>query len=107
MYFPAKNSPLLSLQRSSSELSPGLCMHLQSLIRGQLFITPWTVVPQAPLSTGFSRKEYWSGLPVPPPEDLPDSGMAPTSPALACGFLPLSHPRSSWAKVLSDTPTET
>ena len=89
MYFPAKNSPLLSLQRSSSELSPGLRMHLQSLIRVQLFTTPWTVVPQAPLSMRFSRQEYWSGLPVPPPGDLPDS---PPSPALACGFLPLSQP---------------
>ena len=38
----------------------------------QLFVTLWTVACQAPLSMGFSRQEYWSGLPYPPPEDLPD-----------------------------------
>ena len=48
-----------------------------------------TVVKQAPLSTGFSRQEYWSGLPSPPPGDLPDPGIEPmplTSPAFAGGF---------------------
>ena len=40
----------------------------------QLFATPWTVARQAPLSMGFSRQEYWSGLPCPPPGDLPDPG---------------------------------
>ena len=43
---------------------------------------PWTVVGQAPPSTGFSRQEYWSGLPFPSPGDLPDSGIRPGSPAL-------------------------
>ena len=55
----------------------------------QLFVTPWTIAHQAPLSMGFSRQEYWSGLPCPPPGDLPDSGKEPTSlmsPALAGGF---------------------
>ena len=41
----------------------------------QLFATPWTVAHQAPLSLGFSRQEYWSGLPFPPPGDLPDPGI--------------------------------
>ena len=45
----------------------------------QLFATPWTVVHQAPPSTGFSRQEYWSGLPR-PPGDLPDPGIEPESP---------------------------
>ena len=45
-----------------------------------LFATPWTVAHQAPLSMGFSRQEYWSGLPCPPPGDLPDPGIKPTSP---------------------------
>ena len=40
---------------------------------------------------GFSRQEYWSGLPFPPPEDLPDPGIEPTSPALQADSLPLSH----------------
>ena len=46
----------------------------------QLFVTLWTVAFQAPLSMGFSRQECWSGLPCPPPGDLPDPGMEPTSP---------------------------
>ena len=45
----------------------------------QLFATPWTVVHQAPLSMGFSGQEYWSGLPCPPPGDLPNPGIEPTS----------------------------
>ena len=44
-----------------------------------LFATAWTIALQAPLSMGFSRQEYWSGLPCPPPEDLPDPGIEPTS----------------------------
>ena len=44
--------------------------------------TPWTVARQAPLSMGFSRQEYWSGLPFPSPGDLPDPGIKPASPAL-------------------------
>ena len=51
----------------------------------QLFVTLWTIAHQAPLSMGFSRQEYWSGLPWSPPGDLPDAGielMSPVSPAL-------------------------
>ena len=46
------------------------------------FATPWTVAHQAPLSKGFSRQEDWSGLAFPSPEDLPDPGIEPGSPAL-------------------------
>ena len=49
-----------------------VCAQLLSCVR--LFVTPWTVARQAPLSTGFSRQNYWSGLPCPPPGDLPDPG---------------------------------
>ena len=52
---------------------------------------PWTVAHQAPPSMGFSRQEYWSGLPCPPPGDLPDSGIKPTSPALQVNSLLPSH----------------
>ena len=52
---------------------------------------PWTVTRHAPLSLGFPRQEYQSGLPFPSPADLPDPRMEPTSPALAGGFSPLSH----------------
>ena len=51
----------------------------QSLSRVRLFVTPWTVARQAPLSMGFSRQEYWSGLPLPSPGDLPDPGLKPVS----------------------------
>ena len=44
----------------------------------QLFVTLWTIALQAPLSMGFSRQEYWSGLPCPLPRDLPDPGIEPT-----------------------------
>ena len=48
------------------------CMCAQSFSCVRLFATPWTVACQPPLSTGFSRQEYWSGLPFPPPGDLPE-----------------------------------
>ena len=54
---------------------------LSRFSRVQLFVTPWTVACQAPLSMGFPRQEYWSGLPCPPPGDLPDTGTEPASPA--------------------------
>ena len=48
----------------------------------RFFATPWTVACQAPLSMGFSRQKYWSGLSCPPPEDLPSPGVEPGSPGL-------------------------
>ena len=53
----------------------------------QLFATPWNVAQQAPLSMEFSRQEYWSGLPYPPPEDLPDLGIEPRSPTFQADSL--------------------
>ena len=66
---------------------------LSRFSRVRLYATPWTAAHQAPLSTGFSRQEYWSGLPCPPPADLPDPGIKPpslTSRALAGGFFTTS-----------------
>ena len=54
--------------------------------------TPWTVAYEAPLSTGFSRQEYWSGLPFPSPGDLPNPGIEPGSPALQTDALPSEPP---------------
>ena len=54
--------------------------------------TSQTVVHQAPLSMGFPRREYWSGLPCPPPGDLPDPGIEPASPALEGGFFTTEPP---------------
>ena len=67
-----------------------MCAELLGRVR--LYVTPWTVAHKAPLSMGFSRQEFWSGLPCPPPADLLDSGIEAlsVSPALQAGSLPLS-----------------
>ena len=64
---------------------------VKSLSCVRLFVTPWTVAHQALASVGFSRQEYWSGLPFPSPEDLPDPGIEPRSPTLQADAL-LSEP---------------
>ena len=58
----------------------------KSLCRVGLFATLWTVAYQAPSSKGFSRQEYWNGLPFASPGDLPDPRIEPASPALTGGF---------------------
>ena len=71
-----------------------VCVHMLSCFhRVWLFAILWTVALQASLSVGFSRQEYWSGLPCPPPGDLPEAGIEPmslSSPALAGGFFTTS-----------------
>ena len=67
---------------------------VKSLRHVQLFETPWIIACQAPLSMGFSWQEYQSGLPFPPPGDLPDPGIksvSPASPTLQADSSPLSH----------------
>ena len=58
----------------------------------QLFVTQQTVAHQVSLSLGFPRQEYWNGLPFSPPEDLPDPGIKPMSPALAGIFFTSEPP---------------
>ena len=67
-------------------------MKVKSLSRVLLFATPWTVSYQAPPSMGFSRQEYWSGLPFPSSGNLPDRGIKPRSPALQADALPSEPP---------------
>ena len=69
-----------------------LCCAVLCLVTSDSFATPWTVAHQAPLSVGFPREEYWSGLPFPLPGDLPDQGIEPASPALAGGFFTTEPP---------------
>ena len=71
-YFPVLKVKVKSLSR--------VRLFVQLFVR--LFATPGTVAYQAPRSMGFSRQEYWSGLPFPSPGDLPDQGIEPGSPAL-------------------------
>ena len=76
---------------------------VSSLSRVRLFATPWTVAYEAPPSMGFSRQEYWSGLPFPSPGDLPDPGIEPRSPALQADALPSKPPgkRTAIQKTIS------
>ena len=57
-----------------------------------IFVTPWTVAHQTPLSMGFPRQEYWSWEPFPSPEDLPEQGIEPWSPALKADSLTSEPP---------------
>ena len=87
-------SPTLRADSLTFEL-PGFHeseVKMKSLSCVWLFATPWTVAYQAPLSMGFSRREYWSGLPFPSPGDLPDPGIEPGSPALRADALTSEPP---------------
>ena len=71
----------------------------------QIFATPWTIACKAPLSLGCSSQEYWSGLPFPPPGDLPNPGiehLSPMCPALAGRFFTMSHLGSPSRLVVGD-----
>ena len=75
---------------------------MKLLSRVRLLATPWTVAYQVSLSMGFSRQEYWSGLPFPSPGDLPDPGIEPRSPAMQADALPsepLGKPQIVYAKI--------
>ena len=72
---------------------------VKSLSRVQLFATPWTVAHQAPPSMGFSRQEYWRGLPFPSPGDLPNPGIEPGSPALQTDTLISEPPGKSYISI--------
>ena len=79
------------------------------LSRVRLFATPWTVAYEAPPPIGFSRQEYWSGLPFPSPEDLPNSGIEPESPTLQADTLPSELQESyqgSWVILLHNYSTQ-
>ena len=69
------------------------CVCVKSLSRVRLFPTPWTVARHAPLSMGFSKQEYWSGLPFPSPGDLPNPGIKSGSSALQADALSSEPPR--------------
>ena len=74
---------------------------MKSLSHVQLFATPWTVPYQATPSMGFSRQEYWSGLPFPSPGDFPDPGIEPRSPALEADTLTSEPPNEETDKRLN------
>ena len=79
------SSPLSLWLYLSLSLKNTQCAYMLSYFSHvRLFATPWTVARQAPLSMGFSRQEYWSGVPCPPPGDLPDPGIKPASFYVSC-----------------------
>ena len=82
---------LKSLQKGQWHGMGGGGKKVKSLSHVRLFATPWTIAYQAPPSMGFSWQEYWSGLPLLSPENLPDPGIEPGSPALQADSL-LSEP---------------
>ena len=69
-----------------------------SLNHVQLFVSPWTVACQAPPSVGFSRQEYWSGMPFASSGDFPDPGIKPRSSALQADSLSSEPPGNPWCK---------
>ena len=73
------------------------------LSRVRLFATPWTVACQAPLSVGFPRQEYWSGLPFPSPGDLPDPGIKPRLSCISCIGRQILYYCSTWVPNLWST----
>ena len=82
----------MSKNRPDGLWEPWLAGWLNSLSRVRLFATPQTIAHQAPPSMGFSRQEYWSGLPFSPPGDLPDPGIEPRFPALKADALTTEPP---------------
>ena len=82
----------MPLQPSSEVYISFAEMKVKSLSRVRLFVTPWTVAYQAPPSMGFSRQEYWSGLPFSSPGDLTNPGIEPRSPALEADALTCEPP---------------
>ena len=82
-------------------VGPGVVVVLLSCV--WLFVTPWTIAHESPLSLGFPRQEYWSGLPLVSPEDLPDPVMEPKSPVLAGEFF-TTEPLGKSPKVRKNYP---
>ena len=88
----AQNFALKTLKRGISRNLQGIESESGSISCIQLSATPWTIACQTPLSMGFSRQEYWSGLPFLSPEDLPDLRIKPESPTMQTDSL-LSEPQ--------------
>ena len=101
----SRGFPTQGLQVDSSPSEPpgkpqsadgilSLIFYVRACMRAQSFMTPWIVTRQAPLSKEFSRQEYWSGLPFPPPGDLPNQGLNRGLLHWQADSLPLHHPGS-------------
>ena len=85
---PGRLKSMLSQRVGHNWVTEHMCTHTYE----RLFVTPWTVAYQAPPSVGFSRQEYWIGLPFPSPGDLPHPGIELWSPTLQADALPSEPP---------------
>ena len=94
-------SPALAGGFFTTELpgKPYVQIEVKSLSHVQLFVTPWTVNYQLPLSMGFSRQGYWSGLPFPSPGDPLNPGIEPGSPTLQADTIPSEAPRKPYVQI--------
>ena len=88
----------------SRDLGP-LCVCVCALSRVRLFVTPWIVTHQAPLSMEFFRREYWNGLPFPPPGDLPHPGIEPTFYFTSCICRQILYRWATWKAFYSSSDT--
>ena len=92
--FCACQEPWRCFLRWNNGVSLGFCVYVLS--RVWLFATPWTVAHQAPLSMGFSRQEYWSGLPFPSPGDLPNPGTEARLSCVSCTGRQILYHCATW-----------
>ena len=92
MSLPVINTVIILLRSLIKFISTFVKVKVKSLSGIRLFATLWTIAHQAPPSVGFSRQEYWSGLPFPSPGNLPDPGIEPRSAAMQAGTLTSDPP---------------
>ena len=92
-FLPRSKHLLISWLQTPSAV---ILSEVKSLSHVQLFVTPWTVAYQTPPSMGFSRQEYWSGVPLPSPGDLPNPGIEPGSLAFQADALTSEPPGKPW-----------
>ena len=92
MSLPVINTVIILLRSLIKFISTFVKVKVKSLSGVRLFATLWTIAHQAPPSVGFSRQEYWSGLPFPSPGNLPDPGIEPRSAAMQAGTLTSEPP---------------
>ena len=91
--------PFVQLVGRGTSVAYKVVLVVELLSHVLLFVTPWTIAHQVPLSMGFSRLESWSALPPPSPEGLPTQGLNPCLLHWQAGSLPLSHRGSPACKV--------
>ena len=89
---PPRSTEQVTLGVNKCRTQGKVKVKVKLLSRVRLFATPWTVAYQAPPSMGFSRQEYWTGVPFPSPGDLPDPGTEPGSPAFQAEALTSEPP---------------